>query len=277
MARPEPAKHNPIEFFGFKRHPFIDHPDGAEPIFSDHEDRMLAMALELLRLGKSFVITGSSGTGKTTFVRHLREKLDSRSYHPVFIPYSGLNRTGLLKTIAAACRLDLGKRTVPPLIRIQKHLLDLAQDKNPRFPVLIIDDAQLLEQESLLDLCSLLADPDQKRAATSMVLVGDETLDRRLRLNVLTPVWNRMACTLVTKPLDEAEAVTFVQNHLERVQASKDLFQPEAITMLAAKTRGNRRELLNAAAVLLTEAMFRKERTVGPHLVLGSEFWKTTG
>lgn len=277
MARPDIAKSNPMEFFGFKRHPFIDHPDGAEPVFSEQEERMMAMAMEMLRLGKSFALTGAPGTGKTTFVRNLRERLDPRGYHPVFIPYSGLNRAGLLKTLAAACRLDLGKRTVPPLVRIQKHLLDIAQDKNPRFPVLIIDDAQLLEQESLLDLCSFMADPDQKRAAASLILVGDETLDRRLRLNVLTPVWNRMACNLSTKPLDEAEAVNFVQKYLERAQAPKDLFQQEAVTMIAAKTRGNRREILNMAAVLLTEAMFRKERTIGPQLILGSEFWKTTG
>lgn len=277
MTRHEPAKTNPMEFFGFKRHPFIDHPDVADPVFSEHEERMLSMALEMLRLGKSFVLSGAPGTGKTTFVRHLRERLDSRSYQPVFLPYSGLNRAGLLKTLASACRLDLGKRTVPTLVRIQKHLLDLAQEKNPRFPVLIIDDAQLLEQESLLDLCSLLADPDQKRASASLILVGDETLDTRLRLNILTPVWNRMACSLTTRPLDEPETQTFFQKFLERVQAPKDLLQLEAITMMAAKTRGNRRELLNVAAVLLTEAMFRKERTIGPQLVLSSEFWKKTG
>ena len=277
MSRNEPAHISPNEFFGFKRHPFIDLPDVAEPVFSDHEDRMLEMALEMLRLGKSFVITGAPGTGKTTFVRHLRQRLDSRNYLPVFIPYSGLNRAGLLKALAVACHLDLSKRNVPWLMKIQKHLLDLAQDNNPRFPVLIIDDAQLLEQESLLDLCSFMADPDQKRAAAALVLVGDDTLQRRLQLNVLTPVWSRMTCAMNTEPLSEPDAVTFIQKHIERAQAPHDLFQPDAITMLAAKARGNRREMLNTATVLLSEAMIRKEKTVGAQLVLSSTFWKKTG
>ncbi|OQA06897.1 MAG: hypothetical protein BWY66_01629 [bacterium ADurb.Bin374] len=267
----------PNEFFGFKRHPFIDQPGEAEPLFSEHEERMLMMAMEMLRIGKSFVLTGAPGTGKTTFVRHLRERLDSRAFLPVFLPYSGLNRAGMLKTLAAACNLDLGKRTVPPLIRIQKHLLDLAQDKNPRFPVLIVDDAHLLEQESLLDLCALLADPDQKRSSASLILVGDETLERRLRLNVLAPVWTRMACSLSTRHLDESEVTQFIQKQIDRAQAPKDLIQTDAIAMLAAKTRGNRRELLNTATVLLTEAMLRNEKVINAQLVLSSEFWKTTG
>ncbi len=265
------------EFFGFKRHPFIDQPDDPIPIFVDHEERLIAMALHMLNAGKSFVLTGAPGTGKTTLVRHLREQLGTRDYLPLFVPYSGLNRAGFLKALAAACRLDLGKRSVPPLVKIQKHLLDIATDKNPRFPVLIIDDAQLLEQDSLLDLCSFLADPDQKRAAASLVLVGDESLQKRLCLNVLTPVWSRMACAMNTQPLGDADATGFIRQHLERANAPKDLFQDEAITMLAAKTRGNRREMLNAATVLLTEAMIRKEKTVGAQLVLTSEFWKKTG
>lgn len=277
MSRNEPAKVSPNEFFGFKRHPFIDLPDVTDPVFSDHEERMQEMALEMLRLGKSFVITGAPGTGKTTFVRHLRQRLDSRNYQPIFIPYSGLNRAGFLKTLAAACHLDLSKRNVPSLIKIQKHLLDLAQDKTPRFPVLIIDDAQLLELESLLDLCSFMADPEQKRAASAIVLVGDDTLLRRLQLNVLTPVWSRMACAMNTEPLSEPDAVMFIQKHIDRAQASRELFQPDALTMLAAKTRGNRRDMLNTATVLLTEAMIRKEKTVGAQLVLSSTFWKKTG
>ncbi len=86
-----------------------------------------------------------------------------------------------------------------------------------------------------------------------------------------------MACSLNTKPLDEAETHTFFHRHLERVQAPKDLLENEAIMMMAAKTRGNRRELLNVAAVLLTEAMFRNEKTIGPQLVISSEFWRKTG
>lgn len=277
MTRTQSVKITPNEFFGFKRHPFIDCPEFSEPFFSPHEERLFEMAGQLLHLGKSFVITGAPGTGKTTFTRHLRESLDKRNFHPVFISYSGLNRAGLLKAIGVACRLDLGKRTVPPLLKIQRHLLEAAQDKNPRFPVLLIDDAHLLERESMLDLCALIADPDQKRAAAALVLVGDDTLESNLQLNVMTPVWNRMACNLATQPLSEPDAIVFIQKHIDQVSAPKDLFAPEAVTMLAAKTRGNRRDLLNAATVLLAEAMLRVEKTVGPQLVLSSLFWKKTG
>lgn len=277
MSRQLSAKSTSNDFFGFKRHPFIEHPEFAQPVFSPHEDRLFEMASELLRIGKSFVITGAPGTGKTAFARHLRESLDKRSYHPVFVPYSGLNRAGLLKAIGAACRLDLGKRSVPTLLKIQRHLLEAAQDKNPRFPVLFIDDAQLLEPDSLLDLCALMADPDQTRAAAALVLIGDDTLDSRLQLNVMTPVWSRLACNLVTQPLSETDAVAFIKKHLERAGAPTDLLAPDAVTMLAAKTRGNRRDLLNAATVLLTEAMLRGEKTVGAQLVLDSMFWKKTG
>jgi len=62
-----------------------------------------------------------------------------------------------------------------------------------------------------------------------------------------------MACTMNTQPLGEADATTFIKKHLERANAPKELIHEDAIAMIAAKTRGNRREMLNSAAVLLTE------------------------
>ena len=57
-------------------------------------------------------------------------------------------------------------------------------------PTLPVDrrfnDAQLLERESLLDLCSLIVCPPQKAAAASLIIVGDDMLAKQMQLAVMT-------------------------------------------------------------------------------------------
>jgi ABC-type lipoprotein export system ATPase subunit len=55
--------------------------------------------MQLLQHGKSFAVTGPSGTGKSTLVQHLLENLDANYYHGLYIHYGGLPRTALLKTV----------------------------------------------------------------------------------------------------------------------------------------------------------------------------------
>ncbi len=49
------------EFFGWKNHPFSDLADQNDEIMVKHDQEVLRRAVELLKIGKSFAITGGSG------------------------------------------------------------------------------------------------------------------------------------------------------------------------------------------------------------------------
>jgi len=277
MRNTEKAIFSQAEFFGWKRHPFVDFANDSEPFVTPQETNLLNMANELLRMGKSMAITGSSGVGKSTLLRQIVHSLDSCLFKPICVSYGGLNRAGFLKAIATASNLDLSKRGLPPLLRIHRHLIKLSQEQSPSFPVLIIDDAQWLDQDSFMDLCSLLVDPKQNRAALSLILAGDENLAAKLALNVMVPIRSRLSCLMRCEPITENESVEFIQRRLTKAIATKDLISSDAVNMIAAHCKGNRRSIMNAGAVLLSEAMLRGEKTIGAQQILSSQYWEKAG
>lgn len=256
------------EFFGLHQHPFADTRPVASAFLTPRDQRLCQGALSLLSNGKSFALCGASGTGKSTLVQYLISRLDPTHYKPVWLHYAGYNRSALLRAIAEKLGIDTSGRGTPLLMRLQKHLLQLSAASNPQHPVLLIDDAQLLETESMLDLCSLLASSEKKTVAASLVLIGDETLRQRLSLHRMAPVRTRLTTTFPLEALEDKQSLLFLAHRLQDAKAPKEIFETEAMELMAAHCRGNRRELINCATLLLHEAYLRKEKTVNAQTFL---------
>ncbi len=265
------------EFFGWHRHPFSDTYQLQTPFLGEKDDRILRRAISLLNCGKSFALTGPSGAGKSTLIQHILRQLDTKHYQTTYIHYGGLQRSGILKAVADYLGVDTGGRSVPLLVKLQKHILQLASETNARYPVFILDDAQLLEHESLMDLCSLMVSPQKKTVAASIILVGDESLTKRLQLHIMAPVRTRMTGIFSMEGLDEKETDLFVAYRLEAAKAPKDLFDSDALSLMSSHCRGNRRQIMNVGTLLLDEAYFRQEKTIGPHLILECDLIDQSG
>lgn len=265
------------EFFGWHRHPFSDTYQLQSPFLGKKDERILRRAMSLLNCGKSFSLIGPSGCGKSTLVQHIIRQLDPKHYQTVYIHYGGLARSGILKAVADCLGVDTGGRSVPLLVKLQKHILQLALEANARHPVFIVDDAQLLEHESFMDLCSLMVSPQKKTIAASVILVGDETLSKRLKLHIMAPVRTRMTCIFCMEGLDESETGKFLAYRLEAAKIATDLFDDETVSLISSHCRGNRRQLMNVGTILLDEAYYRQEKTIGSHLILECDLIDQSG
>jgi type II secretory pathway predicted ATPase ExeA len=256
-------EHLPInDFFGWKYHPFADTYPQRRRWIPPRDSKQLGTIKRLLHNGKSLALCGPSGSGKTTLVHALTSDLDRNSYRPVLVPYAGHARNGLTRILAEALGVETKGRGVPLITRVQHHLEGMIDGANPRHPVIIIDDAQLMENESLWDLCSLLFQTTRQTVAASLILVGDEVLVKRLELYALLPIRSRLTTVMKLQPMTEQETRSFIENRLSNGEAPPDLFTDEAIEILAAHTRGNRRNIMNMATMALEEAYYRQEKTI---------------
>lgn len=265
------------EFFGWRRHPFSDAYPLSEPFLCDRERRTAQAAHSLLGVGKSLAATGPSGAGKSTLLQHIFSQLDPNYYRTVFIHYGGLMRNGLLRAVADHLGVETNTRSLPLLMKLQKHILDSSGQPNGLYPVIGVDDAQLLERESLMDLCSLMVSPKKKTSAASLILVGDEHLAQKLDLDMMKPIKTRLTAIFRQEPLSEKDSEGFIQFRLQKAEAPSDLIMPDALALIVSHCRGNRRQIMNVATLLLEEAFFRKEKTITSQLILSCDLINISG
>jgi hypothetical protein len=171
--------------------------------------------------------------------------------------------TALLRELCEAFDIDLtGRKNM--LARLQKNF---QPHSDKPFPVLMVDDAHTMEKQSFLDLCSLLHDAQSRTAAAALVLAGQPALKKMLELDIFAPVRTRMACINQLSRLSIDEAKEFIAFRLQCAEADPHLFQEQAIEAIAADSNGNRRIIMNLAALCLEEAAARNEKTVSPDIV----------
>jgi len=260
-----------FEFFDFDHHPFGDTYVIKSVFLTQRDQRISRQSLNLISQGKSFALTGPSGSGKSTLIRHIINALDPNSYRICYIHYGGLQRSGILRAIADALGIDAGGRTLPLLVKIQKHIFALGTQAKPLYPVFVVDDAQLMETEALMDLCSLTVSPAKRTVAASIVLVGDEILAKKLALYVMTPIRTRMTAIFSHQSLDEKDSEAFIAFRLKTAKADENLFDPDALSLVCAHCRGNRRQIMNMGTLLIDEAFYRQEKTIGANLIYESD------
>ena len=191
----------------------------------------------------------------------------------MLLPYAGHPRNGLTRILAEALGVDTKGRGIPLIARIQQYIETMASGSNPRHPVIIVDDAQRLENESLWELCSLLFQSNRPTVAASLLLVGDETLTKRLELHILSPIRSRLTGIIKTQFMNEHETRLFIEHRLKNADAPPDLFHKDAVEIVAAFTRGNRRAIMNTATMALEEAYYHEQKTITAEIFYNSEWF----
>lgn len=251
------------QFFDYRYPPFADTVEVHEPFRSDADTVVSQRAVAMLRQGKSLAIHGESGCGKSMLTKTIVNLLEPKSYRVVILPYGGIKPSAILRELCEKFDLDTSGR---------KNLLsrladDFKRDKQKPFPVVLIDDAHEMQNQSFLDLCSLLHDAQSRTTAAALLLVGQPQLKRKLELDIFAPVRTRMACLQHLPPLTIEEARAFILFRLHTAEANAQLFDEQALECLAADSKGNRRMLMNLGALCLEEAARRKERVITNEIV----------
>jgi general secretion pathway protein A len=226
-------------FFGFDVDPFRVNPDPRFLYFSESHREALATLVYAVRERKGFIVlTGEVGTGKTTVVNALLQKLE-RNVQSAYLFNTALS----LEDFFAYLFEELGLEHVTPfqkattLHRLNHHLIERL--RNGQQTLLLVDEAQNLSPELLEEvrMLSNLETPQSK--LLQIVLVGQPELADQLSQPELRQLRQRIELRHTIRALTPRETAEYVRERLMIAgHETGDLFPSSALKAIAKYTGG---------------------------------------
>jgi type II secretory pathway predicted ATPase ExeA len=242
-----------VSHFGFTHTPFSK----AIPASQLCERASLQEAIARIRFtiaeAQLGVLTGEVGVGKTVAVRAAASQLDPAAHHVIYVPNPAFGTRGLYVTIVRA--LGAMPRAMKAELMAQaESLLAAEEQERRRRVVLVIDEAHLLTAEQLEELRLLTNAEMDSRSPFALLLVGQPTLARQLRMGIFAALDQRIGTRYQLAAMDIGESAQYLRHHLALVGRADPLFADDAIARLHQASLGLPRALNNAAIAALIAA-----------------------
>ncbi len=207
------------------------------------------------------VISGECGAGKTVAARAAVSGLDASRHTILYLGTPGVGLRGIYGLIIT----ELGgtpRFHHAALIPQAQELLAAEASERGKQVVLIIDEAHLLDPESLEGIRCLSNMGMDQIAPFCLLLLGQPTLRRRLRQGTFAAMDQRIAVRYAIAGLDAKETTSYVAHHLAIAGRSDTLFSDDAIALIYEASRGLPRQVNNLAVGSLIAAFAAKKAIV---------------
>jgi general secretion pathway protein A len=228
-----------LDFYGLIEKPFTTTPD---PKFlfhtASHREALAQLTYGVVDHKGFVVLTGEVGTGKTTLLHALRQRLNGTTA-TAFVFDSTLPFDGLLEYILEDFGVTgpTGSSQAQRLVALNNFLIE--RRRVGQNAVLLLDEAQNLSP-SLLESVRLLSNfetPTEK--LLQILLVGQPEFEAKLELPELRQLRQRVALHCRIAPLSPADVREYIRTRLRIAGAPDiDLFTDSATRRIATRSRG---------------------------------------
>jgi type II secretory pathway predicted ATPase ExeA len=199
------------------------------------------------------VITGEVGAGKTVATRAALAALDTSRHTIIYIGNPAIGARGLYSTIVTSLG-GVPRFHKAALIPQATDALAAENAERGKRVVLVLDEAHLLDADQLEELRLLTSIDMDSRSPGAVLLVGQPTLRRRIKLGAFAALDQRIALRYSMTGMDPAETASYVTHHLTLAGRADTLFSDDALTLIHQVSRGLPRAVNNLAIQALVAA-----------------------
>lgn len=225
-------------YFGLAENPFAITPDPRYLFLSSRHNEALAHLLYGVTESGGFIqLTGEVGTGKTTLIRSLLEKLpDTVDAALIINPRVSVHEflQVICRELHVAC--DPQQSAQQLIDALNAHLLE-AHARGRRV-VLIIDEAQALSREVLEQVRLLTNLETSRQKLLQIILVGQPELREVLARQDLRQLAQRITGRYHLEPLSARDARAYVGHRLSVAGALAPIFTASGLRSVWRTTRG---------------------------------------
>jgi len=239
--------------WGFSRMPFGK--DLAPSMLFTHRSHAEAAARISWCVAESAigVVTGECGSGKTVAARAALGARDASRPTVVYLGTPGVGLRGTYAAITSALG-GVPRFHSSALIPQTQDLLSAETCERGKTVTVVIDEAHLLEPDTLEGLRCLSNAGMDAASPFCLVLLGQPTLRRRLRLGAFTALDQRVGLRYHLAGLDADECGRYITHHLALAGRSDAIFSDDAVALVHQVSRGLPRVVNNLAVQSLVAA-----------------------
>jgi general secretion pathway protein A len=227
-----------LKFYGLTEKPFELTPNPKFLFQTPGHREALAQLIYGVQEEKGFMLmTGEVGTGKTTLLRTLVNRLNGRA-ECAFVINSTMPFDEVLEYVLADFGVsDPGSSRAQRLMALNRFLI--AQHRDERKSILIIDEAQNLGIEALEQVRLLSNFETNSGKLLQIILAGQPELYTKLQLPQLRQLKQRIGLRCRLQPMGEEEIEQYIVNHFRVAGAhARHPFTPAAIRRIAQYSDG---------------------------------------
>ncbi len=244
-------------FFKMTAHPFPEKPP-LEAIVRDERFQQGQARLAFLNQQANLaLITGEEGVGKTVLIRLFIESIKQQCVQAIYLHLSSLTNIAFLRLLAGA----LGEQPHQYKDQILGQIIHKINTLNAT-TLLLIDEAQLLDTQTLVDLRLLISTSFDQDDRLKVVLIGHSQLKQQLKRTIHTSLAQRVNLFYDIPPLSATQTHAYVDFQMRRVGASDKIFETEVKQELHEYTRGIPRLINNLATACLINAASQNRQQI---------------
>jgi len=252
------------EYWQLDTKPF--EPTGDARFFFGSQSHQAAMhklryAIESRR--QAVLLAGPAGVGKTLLSQSVGAQLDVSAQPFVHVVFPLMSSRDLLAFLAeqlGAPPVDTPQHTIEESLR----RLDCVLCENTqagRHAVIVVDEAQLLEDSGLFETLRLLLNLQQERRSTfSLLLVGQSALLASLaRYQALD---DRIDMKIMLRSFTAEETASYVQHRLQASGATREIFSADALEMVYHLCHGTPQRINRLCDLALLVGFASQQHTI---------------
>ncbi len=254
------------KFFGFRTRPFQMAPDPQFLFLSaQHRAALLQLEYAMTHDAPICLITGEIGSGKTTLIRHLLNKVES-TVTVGLITNTSRSIRQLMQWVSLAFDLPFEGRSEVALRKQFEEFL-IGEYAAGRKCALIVDEAQNLGRRNLEELRLLSNINSEQDLLLQVVLVGQPELRKLLADSRLKQVVQRISVEFHLGPLSMEETGHYIRHRLRVAGGPLSTFSSNALRLVYLRSEGVPRLINRICDISLVHAFSVGERRVGHEII----------
>jgi len=252
-------------FFGLTKKPFSLSPDPSFLYLSpNHKKALTTLRYGLVSQASITVITGEIGSGKTTLIMAVLEKVQNQcTVGLITNTHSAFG--DLLTWVLASFDIPHGSKNKAERYQIFTRFL-AEEHKKQRRVILIVDEAQNMDIDTLEELRLLSNINVADQIKLQMILVGQPELVDKLNQPELVQFAQRISIEYHLKPLNFEETRNYIAHRLLIAGANSTIFNEAALAAIYFYTEGVPRLINNICDLAMVFAFAAETKKIG---------WKT--